>query len=127
MHALSNIHEMLVPGGALVDLQPIPPSPSLSAGGYRLGTVDQSQVWERFARAEPGVEAAVREGLYRLERELEFDVIERFDSKETLIATINGRDDWHMTGQLAARLEASDPPIDGRDRMRLRLYRARRS
>jgi hypothetical protein len=127
VHALSNIHQMLVPGGALLDLQPIPPSPSLYVGGYRLGTVDQSQVWERFARAEPGVEAAVREGLFRLERELEFDVIERFDSKETLIATINGRDDWHMTGRLAARLEAADPPIDGRDRMRLRLYRARRS
>ena len=116
---------MLVPGGALVDLQPIPPSPSLHAGGRVLGTVDQSRVWERFARADPGVETAVREGLYTLETELELDVIERFDSKENLIATINERDDWHMTRQLAARLEAADPPIDGHDRLRLRRYRAR--
>jgi hypothetical protein len=70
------------------------------------------------------VEAAVREGLYELERQLELDVVERFDSKETPIATINERDDWHMTGQLAARLEVADPPIDGRDRLRLRKYRA---
>lgn len=125
MHALRNIHSMLGPRGALVDLQPIPPSPSLHAGGRVLGTVDQSQVWERFARADPGVETAVREGLYTLETELELDVIERFDSKENLIATINERDDWHMTRQLAARLEAADPPIDGRDRLRLRKYRAR--
>ena len=125
MHALRNIHRMLVPGGALLDLQPIPPSPTLHAGGRALGTVDQSQVWERFGKAEEGVEAALREGLFRFETDVEFDVIERFESKETLIATINGRDDWHMTGQLAARLEAADPPIDGHDRMRLRLYRAR--
>ena len=116
---------MLVPSGALLDLQPIPPSPSLYAGGDRLGTVDQSQVWERFARADPGVEAVVREGLFELGAELEFDVIERFETKETLISTINARDDWHMTEQLAARLEAVDPPIDGHDRVRLRKYRAR--
>jgi hypothetical protein len=115
---------MLVAGGVLVDLQPIPPSPSLHAGGEQLGRVDQSRVWERFARTEAGVEAALREGLYRLEAELEFDVVERFESKETLIATINGRDDWHMSGRLAARLQGADPPIDGHDRLRLRKYRA---
>ncbi|HEY7793104.1 MAG TPA: hypothetical protein VIA10_03760 [Gaiellaceae bacterium] len=115
---------MLVQGGALIDLQPIPPSPSLHAGGNRLGKVDQSQVWERFARGDPGVEAVVRAGLFELETELEFDVIERFESKETLIATINGRDDWHITDELAARLEMAGPPIDGLDRMRLRRYRA---
>jgi hypothetical protein len=125
VHALRNIHRMLVPCGALVDLQPIPPSPSLHAGGEKLGRVDQSQVWERFARAAPGVEAALCEGLFALEAELEFEVIERFETKETLIATINGRDDWYMSRRLAARLEGADPPIDGHDRLRLRKYRAR--
>ena len=116
---------MLVPAGVLIDLQPIPPSPTLHAGGSALGTVDQSKVWERFARTEAGVVVAGREGLFRFETELEFDVIERFETKETLISTINARDDWHMTEQLAARLEAADPPIDGHDRVRLRKYRAR--
>jgi hypothetical protein len=67
----------------------------------------------------------VREGLYGLETELEFDVIERFDSKATLIATINRRDDWHMTRELAERLEKAEPPIDSHDRLRLRKFRAR--
>ena len=53
----------------MLDRQPIPPSPTLHAGGER-------------------------------------------------------RDDWHMSRQLAARLEVADPPIDGRDRLRLRKYRA---
>jgi hypothetical protein len=116
---------MLASGGVLLDLQPIPPSPSLHAGGEQLGRVDQSQVWERFGKTESGVAAAVREGLYALETELGFEVVERFDSKETLIATINERDDWHMSAQLAARLERADPPVDGHDRLRLRKYRAR--
>jgi hypothetical protein len=30
-----------------------------------------------------------------------------------------------MTGELAARLEKADPPIDGHDTLRLRKYRAR--
>jgi hypothetical protein len=125
VHALRNIHGMLVPGGTLVDLQPIPPSPSLHAGGEQLGRVDQNQVWERFGKTEAGVAAAVREGLYGLETELEFDVVERFDSKEGLIGTINDRDDWHMTGQLAGRLESAEPPIEARDRLRLRTFGAR--
>jgi hypothetical protein len=125
VHALRNIHRMLVAGGVLIDLQPIPPSPSLHAGSEHLGTVDQSGVWERFVRTEAGVVDALDEGLYRFETELEFDVIERFDSKETLISTINARDDWRMTEQLAARLEAADPPIDGRDRLRLRKFHGR--
>ena len=125
MRALRNIHGMLVTGGVLLDLQPIPPSPTLHAAGEELGTVNQSQVWERFGRTEAGVAAAVRARLYVLESELEFEVVERFDSKEVLSGTINERDDWHMTEQLAARLEAADPPIDGRDRLRLRKYRTR--
>jgi hypothetical protein len=125
VHALRNIHRMLRLGGALVDLQPVPPSPILHADGEKLGSVDQSEVWERFAGADLGVEAAMREGQFALEAELEFDVIERFESKEILIATINGRDDWHMSGRLAARLEGADPPIDGHDCLRLRKYRAR--
>ena len=116
---------MLIPGGLLVDLQPIPPSPSIHARGENLGRLEQSQVWERFGMTEPGVQVAVREGLFELEVELEFYVIERFDSKATLIATINGRDDWNMSEQLAERLEHADPPIDARDRLRLRSFRAR--
>ena len=125
MHALRNIHRMLIPGGLLLDLQPIPPSPSIHAGGEHLGMLDQSQVWERFGTTEPGVQAAVREGLFELEAELEFDVIERFDSKATLIATISGRDDWNMSEQLAERLEHADPPIDAHDRLRLRRFGGR--
>lgn len=79
----------------------------------------------RVGKTEAGVDAAVGEGLYVLESELEFDVIERFDSKATLSATINERDDWQMTGELAARLEKADLPIDGHDSLRLRKYRAR--
>lgn len=125
MHALRNIQQMLVPGGVLLDLQPIAPSPTLHARGGQLGRLDQEQVWARFGETERGVEAAVREGLFELETQLEFDVIERFDSKAELVATILARDDWQMSNELAARLESTEPPIDGRDHMRLRRFRAR--
>jgi hypothetical protein len=110
VHALRNIHRMLVSGAVLIDLQPIPPSPSLHAGGELLGRLDQRQVWERFGKTEAGVDAAVGEGLYAFESELEFDVIERFDSKATLIATINERDDWQMTEELAGATREGRSP-----------------
>lgn len=125
MHALRNIRRMLVRGGILLDLQPIPPSPTLHAGGGLLGQLDQEQVWARFGEIEPGVETAVREGLYELETQLEFEVVERFDSKTELVATILERDDWRMSEKLAARLDGAEPPIDGHDHMRLRKFRAR--
>ena len=50
---------------------------------------------------------------------------DRFDSIETLTGTIDERDDWHMTGQLAKHLERADPPIDGHDRLRLGRYGVR--
>ncbi|MGH2780836.1 MAG: hypothetical protein ACRDNE_08080 [Gaiellaceae bacterium] len=125
MYALRNIHRMLVPGGTLLDLQPIAPSPTIHAGGELLGQLDQEQVWARFGETEPGVEAAVREGLYELETQLELDVVERFDSKTELVATILERDDWQMSEELAARLDSAEPPIDGHDHMRLRKFRAR--
>jgi hypothetical protein len=123
VHALRNIHRMLVPGGVLLDLQPIPPSPTIHAGGELLGRLDQSEVWDRFGMTEPGVEEVVREGLVGLETQLEFDVIERFESKQTLIETIVERDDWGVTDQLAALLESANPPIDARDHVRLRKFR----
>ena len=125
MDALRNVHRMLVSDGVLLDLQPIPPGPTLHAGGELLGRLDQSQVWERFGRTEAGVQAVAREGLFEQDTELEFEVVERFDAKTTLISTINARDDWHMSEQLAARLTAAKPPVDGRDRLRLRKFRAR--
>ena len=125
MHALRNIRRMLVPGGILLDLQPIPPSPTLHAVGGLLGQLDQEQVWTRFGEIEPGVETAVREGLYELETQLEFDVVERFDSKTELVATILERDDWQMSEELAAHLDGAESPIDGHDHMRLRKFRAR--
>ncbi|MGH2797823.1 MAG: hypothetical protein ACRDM0_09185 [Thermoleophilaceae bacterium] len=125
MYALRNIHRMLVPGGTLLDLQPIAPSPTVHAGGMLLGQLDQEKVWARFGKTEPGVDAAVQEGLFELGTQLEFDVIERFDSKAELVATILERDDWQMSEELAARLGSAEPPIDGHDHVRLRKFRAR--
>ena len=124
MHALHNIREMLVPGGVLLDMQPTAPSPTIHTRGKLLGQLDQEQVWARFGETEKGLEAAVREGLFELETQLEFHVIERFDSKAELVATILARDDWQMSDELAARLESAEPPIDGHDHMRLRRFRA---
>jgi hypothetical protein len=115
---------MLVPGGALLDLQPIPPGPSLHAGGELLGRLARARSGRNFGKTEAGVGAAVREGLFELEAELELDVIERFASKATLIATIVERDDWHMSEELAAGLASAEPPVDGRDHVRLRMFRA---
>jgi hypothetical protein len=125
VYALRNIDRMLVRAGILLDLQPIAPSPTVHAAGELLGQLDQGRVWARFEKTEAGVEAAVQEGLFELEMELEFDLIERFDSKTELVATILERDDWQMSEELAARLESAQPPIDGRDHMRLRKFRAR--
>lgn len=124
MHALRNCHRMLIEDGVLLDLHPVPPSMHAFAEGRDLGVVDE-RAFFRVARAtERELERVVAEGLFTKEAELEFDVIERFDTLDELLDTAAEWDNIRLSKRLRERLRRVEPPIDLRERLVLRSYRA---
>ena len=69
MHALRNIHAALVPGGLIVDTQPVAARPTVTAGSVELGTADMRRWIKTIGRLDRLAAEAIRKGLYRLSLE----------------------------------------------------------
>jgi hypothetical protein len=122
--ALRNCHRMLVEGGVLLDLHPIPPSMHAFADGRDLGVVDEREFFRLVRATERELERAVDEGLFVHETQTELDVIERFDSVDELFETVDEWEDIRFSKRLRQRIGRSEPPIDLHERLVLRRYRA---
>ena len=124
MHALRNCHRMLVEGGTLLDLHPIPPSMHAFAEGRDLGVVDERRFFRLVRATERELERTVAEGLFVQEAETELDVVERFDSADELFETVAEWENIRFSKRVRARIQRAEPPIDLRERLALRRYRA---
>jgi hypothetical protein len=122
--ALRNCHRMLNPYGLLLDLHPIPPSMHAFAGGKDLGVVDEREFFRAVRATERELRRTVDAGLFVPGAETELDVIERFDTLDELFETVEEWGDIHFSKRLRGRLQRATPPIDLRERLVLRRYRA---
>jgi len=121
VHALSNIHKALVPGGILLDMHPVPPSARAERAGESLGDFDDAEFFEIVAVTEARLEQT---GLYTLESEVEFDWLERFDSAQELLEEVNDWEGCRVPPEVAERLRNAEPPVDIWERVVLRRFRA---
>ena len=124
MDALRKIHAALVPGGLLVDTQPLSARSPVEAAGRRLGSLDMRE-WAALIAAVDGSFATVlEEGLYSLEDEARYVVTDSFASGAALLEKVS---DWRGTRisiSLAARIAAVDSPAAVHQQVRMRLLRA---
>jgi hypothetical protein len=111
----------LVPGGLLVDIHPVPPAEQAEAAGHVLGRLDEREFFE-IVRA--GEQALASCGVFELEAEVERDVCERFDTVEEFFEIVGEREGTRIPAQLASRIRAASPPIDLRERVVFRRFRA---
>jgi hypothetical protein len=94
VHALRRIHAALVPGGIVVDTQPLSPRPQVDSAADRLGALDMRE-WRRTIDAVDGRMAqAIDEGLFAIEGEHIFEVADEFDSGAEFVAVVGG---WRGT------------------------------
>jgi hypothetical protein len=122
VHALRHVHELLVPGGTMLDLHPVTEE-QVEAEGRIIGVIREPEfVATDLPNAEARLEQAIEEGLYALEAEISFDVLQHFDRAEELLAA----KDEHLAGQeaLARRIRAATPPLAIREHVVLRRLRA---
>jgi hypothetical protein len=122
VHALRHVHQLLVPGGMMVDLHPLTEE-QVEARGRPIGVIESPDfVAADLPNAEARLDEAVRAGLYTLEAEIEFDVLQHFDEVEELLEA----KDEHLAVQpkLARRIRAATPPLVIREHVVLRRLRA---
>jgi hypothetical protein len=123
VNALRSIHSALVPGGLLVDTQPLDPRPPVDADGRRLGILDMRDWAATIATIDQSFAAMLEEGLYTLEREIRYVVVDSFDNGRELVETVSGWRGTRIGSTLATRAASAAPPVTVHQQVRLRILR----
>ena len=123
MHALRNLHAALVPGGLLVDTQPLSPHPPVEADSGVLGALDMRE-WERtLATIDDRIVSTIRDGLYAVEHERCFVVTDSFDSGTEMLDVVGNWMGTLIPAEVADRAAAESGPVRVYQDVRLRLLR----
>ena len=124
MNALRKIHTALVPGGVVIDTQPLSAGPPVEAAHGVLGTLDM-RTWRRTIDAVDALVATtVADGLYAIDGEHRFVVTDVFDSGAELVESVRGWKGTRISPALAERVASAPPPARVHQEVRLRLLRA---
>jgi hypothetical protein len=122
VNALRHVHQLLGPDGTLLDLHPVTEQ-QVEAGGTVVGTIREPEWVDRhLPNAEAGLQQVIGEGLYVLEAEVDFDVLQHFDTTDEL--TEKAADLLAAQPALDRRIRDTPPPFVLRERVVLRRLRA---
>ncbi len=124
MSALHRIHSALVPGGLVLDMQPVGPRPPVESSGQRLGSLDMREWRVTIDHVAALVDQTIADGLFVEEAERRYDVLEAFDDGKELVETVREWTGTKISQTLAVRVERAMPPLTIRESVRLRAIRA---
>jgi hypothetical protein len=124
VHALRHVHELVVPGGTLVDIHPVTEE-EVEAAGEQVGVILEPEwVSVELPNSESALRQVIADGLYELEVETEYDVLQHFDDAEDLILAKS--DLLEEQQELVAAIRAASPPLVTRMRVVFRRLRTLR-
>jgi hypothetical protein len=124
VNALRRIHAALVPGGLVVDTQPVSARPSVEAGGVELGTLDMHEWRGTIDAVDRLVAETIDDGLFALQAESEFVVTDAFDDAPEMVESVSGWRGTRISEALARRVASAPPPISVHQQVRMHLLRA---
>ena len=124
MNALHRIHSALVPGGLVLDMQPVGPRPTIESNGQRLGSLDMREWRVTIDHVAALIDETIVDGLFAEEAGRWYDVLETFDDGKELVETVREWSGTKISHTLAARVKRSMPPLTIRESVRLRALRA---
>jgi hypothetical protein len=122
VHVLRRFREALLPAGAMLDLQAIPPQPVVESEGTILCEVDGSSLLDAAAAAAAAVDAFVRDGLLVEEAVDDHDVRRHYPSGAALVEDLEPKP-RNVPPAAVPLLLRHDGPVALRERCRLRRLR----
>ena len=125
MNALHKIHDALVPGGLVVDTQPVSAAPPVESRAGRLGALDMRDWAQTIATIDRRVEQTLRDGLFDLEDERRFVVTDDYDDGAELVAETSEWAGTRLDDTFAELVRSQRRPVRLHQQIRLRLLRAR--
>jgi hypothetical protein len=125
VNALHKLHRSLVPGGLVIDTQPVSAHPPLESGAGLLGTLDMSEWARTVAEIDGLVQQTLGGGLFDLERESRYVVTDEYGDGAECVATTREWRGTSVSDALAARVGSEQGRVRLHQDVRLRLLRAR--
>jgi hypothetical protein len=123
VNALQRLCRALVPGGLVVDTQPVSASAVVASDGTPLGRLDM-RAWARtIADIDTIFVAVVARGLFVVEDERRFRVDDGFDDGNELVENVRGWRGTTLSDSLARRIRLAGGPFTISQEIRLRLLR----
>jgi hypothetical protein len=124
VNALRRIHAALVPGGLVIDTQPVSDWPLVRSDDGELGRIDMEGWVELVGDIDERIAEVVDAGLFTIEEKPGFVVVDNFPSGPAVAETVK---EWQRTAiprELSRRLAQHEGPAEVHQRVRLRLLRA---
>jgi hypothetical protein len=104
----------------MLDLHPVTEE-QVEAGGRRIGVIEDPAFLIDLPNAEARLAEAIGAGLFNLEAELEFDVLQHFDQAEELL--VAKEEQLATQTGLVRRIRAAHPPLVLREQVVFRRLR----
>ena len=121
--ALTRIHAALVPGGLLVDTQPVSLRLPVTLDGEPIGELEDDEWLETVAAVDAEIEKAAVAGLFELGHEERYLVVHEFGSGDECLDVVGSWAGTVVPDELAARLEHDSARATVEHDVRLRLLR----
>ena len=123
MHALRQLHAALVPGGIVVDTQPLSPDSPVEDAGRRLGRLDMREWRQTIDAVDARIAQAIEAGLFAIDGERVVEVADEFDSGAEFLEVVGGWRGTRIPASVAERVAVARPPVRVIQDVRLRVLR----
>jgi hypothetical protein len=119
--ALTRLHAALVPGGVLVDTQPVALRLPVALDGEPIGELEDDEWLEIVAAVDAKIEQALAAGLFELRHEERYTVVHEFGSGRECLDVVTGWAGTNVPEEVAVRLERGNARVTVEQATRLRL------
>ena len=119
--ALTRIHAALVPGGALVDTQPVSLRLPVTLDGEPIGELEDDEWLETVAAVGAELDKTLAAGLFEQRHEERYGIVHEFGSGDECLEVVSSWAGTTVPDHIAARLAHSPARVTVEHDVRLRL------